>query len=322
MVWFRSFGIAEALLSASFLILYGAYLYRTRRMARALHSPYSGIFIKVVPRTLFIALVIVAILGPSFGEMRREVKAEGKDIFIAVDLSRSMDAFDVAPSRIEKVKFELKNIVKAFTSDRMGLIIFGSESFIQCPLTFDQNALALFIETMNTGLVPSSGTDFGGALRVAINKFSQDQKGAANPSSKVLILISDGEDFGEDTEEALQAVEDAGIRLFTLGVGTEKGSAIPGPGGYKTDRNGQTVTTRLNTTSLRRMATLTGGEYFEISASRNDVARLINRIGSIQGEVRDARQVDVSANRYLYFLVAALALFVVDMLTSVKTLRI
>jgi Ca-activated chloride channel family protein len=322
MIWFRNFGVVEGSLLIAFLILYGAYLYRTVRMARSLRSPFYGIFIKVGPRTLFVGLILVAILGPSFGEMRKEVKAEGKDIFIAVDLSKSMDAFDVAPSRVEKVKFELKNIVKSFTSDRIGLIIFGSESFIQCPLTFDQNALALFIETMNTGLVPSSGTDFGGALRIAINKFAQDEKGAGTPSSKILILISDGEDFGEETEEALQAVEDAGIRLFTLGVGTEKGSAIPGPGGYKTDREGRTVTTKLNTSSLRRMATITGGEYFEISGSRNDVARLINRIGSIQGEVRDARQVDVSANRYLYFLIAAMALFLVDMLTSVKTLRI
>ncbi len=157
---------------------------------------------------------------------------------------------------------------------------------------------------------------------MALSKLRQDEKGARTTTSKVIILISDGEDFGDETEDALRAIEEEGIRLFTLGVGTEKGSPIPGSGGYKTDRDGRTVTTRLNSSALRNMATLTGGEYFEISASRNDVARLISRISNIQGDARDARQVDVSANRYLYFLVAAMVLLAADIITNVKTLHI
>src|SRR5690606_14083661 len=186
-------------------------------------SPFSRVFIKLAVRTLFFALLLVAILGPSFGGSKREVKAIGKDIMICIDLSKSMDAFDIQPTRLEKVKNEMKKLVAAFSSDRIGLIIFGSEAFMQCPLTFDQNALNLFIETMNTNLVPVGGTDFGPALRMALDKLTDEENRIANTKSKVIILMSDGEDFGQDTDEYVKEIDNRGIRLFTLGVGTEKG---------------------------------------------------------------------------------------------------
>lgn len=269
------------------------------------------------------ALLIFALLGPSFGDSRKEVKSVGKDIMICVDLSKSMDAFDIQPTRLEKVKFELKKIVSAFSSDRIGLIIFSSEAFMQCPLTFDQNALNLFIETMNTGLVPPSGTDFGPALEMAIKKIeSDDNTNVTQTKSKVLILISDGEDFGEHTSEIARKIENKRIKLFTLGIGTEEGGRIQANGGYKKDRQGNVVVSKLNSRSLRSLASQTGGQYFEVNDSRNDVSRLINTISQIEGEFRDARFVDVTANRYFYFLGLAIVLLLVDLLISVHTFRI
>ena len=272
-------------------------------------------------RTLFFALLVMAILGPSFGGAKKEVKSIGKDIMICVDLSKSMDAFDIQPTRLEKVKNEMKKLVAAFSSDRIGLIIFGSEAFMQCPLTYDQNALNLFIETLNTGLVPVGGTDFGPPLRMALDKLADDE-GRTDTKSKVIILISDGEDFGEDTGEMVKEIENRDIRLFTLGVGTEKGGNIYAGNGLKKDREGNTVVTKLNSRSLRSIADKTGGEYFEINESRNDVSRLINTIGRIEGELRDARLVDVTANKYFYFLAFATVLLLLDLVINVKTVSI
>jgi len=323
MLWYREFGLTEIIFLAAFLVLYIVYLVRVIRIANHLNSSYLNVFIKVMFRTFYFALFIIAALGPSFGGSKKEVKSVGKDIMICVDLSRSMDAFDIQPTRLEKIKYEMKKVVEAFNSDRIGLIIFSGEAFMQCPLTYDQNALNLFIETMNTSLVPTSGTDFGPPMRMALKKFEEDAETQTQTSkSKVIILISDGEDFGEETDEVAQEVESKNIKLFTLGVGTEKGGNIYTGNGLKTDRQGKTVVTHLNATSLKALANKTDGQYFEINDSRNDVSRLINTISHIEGELREARFVDVTANKYFYFLALATILLVLDILINVPTVKI
>ena len=323
MTMFRTFGWVEGTFIALFLFAYGMYLYRIIRISKSLNTPYTTVFIKLFLRTAFLILLIVSILGPTFGDSKREIKSVGKDIMFCVDLSKSMDAFDVQPTRLEKIKFEMKKIVAAFNSDRLGVIIFSSEAFMQCPLTYDQNALNLFIETMNTSLVPGSGTDFGPPIKMALAKMEDEETPSNQQKSKVIVLISDGEDFGEETDEIAKEVEDQDIRLFTLGVGTEEGSQIATPrGGFKSDQQGNIVVTKLNPAALKKLASKTDGQYFEINESRNDVNKLINAINKIEGQVRDARMVDVSANRYFYFLLGALVLLVLDVLVSVRTVRI
>ncbi|MBY0436251.1 MAG: VWA domain-containing protein [Cyclobacteriaceae bacterium] len=322
MVWFRNFGWGEIILIVAFALFYAFYLFRVIRISKTLNTPYSSVFAKLLLRSLFFALVIIAFLGPSFGDSKREIKSVGKDIMICVDLSKSMDAFDIQPSRLEKIKFEMKKVIDAFNSDRIGIIIFSSEAFMQCPLTYDQNALDLFIDTMNTGLVPSSGTDFGPPLRMALQKLEDKDGPRTETKSKVIILISDGEDFGEETSEVTADIEAKDIKLFTLGIGTERGSPIYAGRGYKTDSRGNEVISKLNASSLKKLASQTSGQYFEINDSGNDVNKLISTIAKIEGQTRDSRVVDVSANRYFYFLLAALALLVLDVLLSVKTVSI
>jgi Ca-activated chloride channel family protein len=302
--------------------LYGLYLYRIVRIAKKLNTSYGKVFYKVLIRSMYFLLLIVALLGPSFGEASREVKSIGKDIYVCVDLSESMNAVDIQPTRLEKVKFELKNLVEAFSSDRIGLIIFSSEAFVQCPLTYDQSALNLFVETLGTSLVPHTGTDFGPPLELALKKLSEDNSTTREQKSKIIILISDGEDFGEDTEKIASDIQQAGIKLFTLGIGTAQGSRIPLRTGYKTDQNGREVITRLNSKELKSLAIKTEGKYFEINESKNDVSRLVNTLNQIEGELRDTRIMDVSANKYYYFLAAALMLMFIDLLTGVKTIKV
>jgi Ca-activated chloride channel family protein len=320
--WYREFGITELIFAGAFVVLYGFYVYRVVRVARSLSTSFSRIFIKLFLRTLFFALLITAILGPSFGGSKKEVKSVGKDIMVCVDLSKSMDAFDIQPTRLEKVKNELKKVVAAFSSDRLGVIIFGSEAFMQCPLTFDQNALNLFIETLNTGLVPVGGTDFGPPLKMALDKLGEDEGKGTDTKSKVIILISDGEDFGQQTDETVNEIDDRDIRLFALGVGTEKGGNIYAGTGVKKDRQGNAVVSKLNSRSLRSIADKTGGQYFEINENRNDVSRLINTIENIEGQLRDTRMVDVTANKYFYFLMFATVLLLLDVMINVKTISI
>jgi len=322
MSWFRTFGITELVFVGIFFIAYGYYIFKVIRTARKLNTTYSGIFNKILLRIVYFTLLIIALLGPSFGESTREIQSVGKDIILAVDLSQSMNANDVQPSRLEKVKFELKNIIEAFSSDRIGLVIFSSEAFVQCPLTYDQNALNLFIETLHSGLVPRTGTDLGPALKISLEKLNDENSPLTQQKSKVIILISDGEDFGDETQEILETIKEYNIKLFTLGVGTERGSKILTPRGFKKDKDGNDVVTKLNSRGLKSLANSTNGKYYEINSNKNDIERLINNINQIEGELREARQVDVSANKYFFFLLAGLVLLLLDSMLNFKTIRI
>ncbi|MFT4834625.1 MAG: Ca-activated chloride channel family protein [Marinoscillum sp.] len=322
MTWAYSIGTFELMIIAAFAAFYMIYAYRIYRIKSKLGISVSKWLIKFTLRTVYFSLLIISLLGPSFGETSREIKSVGKDLFVCVDLSQSMNAFDVQPTRLEKVKFELKNIVEAFSSDRIGLIMFSNESYMQCPLTYDKNALNLFIQAMNTNLVPNSGTDFGPPLKMALKKLSDEEATKSRQKSKIIILISDGEDFGDETEEIAEEIENSGIKLFTLGVGTQMGSKIMTNRGFKKNNQGEEVVSRINTTSLKKLANDTGGKYFEINESQNDVERLINSINDIEGEMRDSKQMDTKANKYYYFLSIALVLMLFDGLIRVKVIKL
>lgn len=322
MTWFKSINLTEGIFIALFILAYLAYVLRLTKISKRLKTSFRPLLLKILLRGLAFALIIFSLMGPSFGETTKEVKSEGKDIYLAVDLSQSMNAEDIEPSRLTKIKYELSNIIEAFNSDRIGLIIFSSEAFIQCPLTYDQSALNLFVNTLHTDLVPNAGTDFGAPLNIAMEKLENAEGPITQQKSKIILMISDGEDFGEETDKAAKKVVDTGVKLFALGVGTEKGAKIPERGGFKRDRNGQEVVTKLNSESLKKLASDTGGKYFEINDSQNDVNRLIRAINEVEGELRDARQIDASANKFYYFLGAAIILLILDVFIRRKTLRI
>ena len=310
-----------------FIVLFGIayllYLFRSYRVSKTLHLSLGIILFKMVLRTVYFTLFLIAMMGPSFGNNVKEVKSIGKDIFICVDLSGSMNASDIQPSRLEKVKFELKKIVNAFNSDRVGMIIFSSEAFVQCPLTYDQSALNLFIESLSTGLVPNAGTDFGPPLRIALDKLLKEtETNGINQKSKIIMLISDGEDHGEMANDVVERIENKGVRLYTLGVGTKTGGQIPTKNGFKLNKSGKVVTTKLDSDEMKRLAQQTNGSYFEINQKRNEVSKMINIISGIKGDLRDTRQIDANANKYFYFLLLAFLLMLVDFLFNLKAVRL
>ena len=322
MEYIKEFGFIEILLILTFIIFYLIYIVRLLRINSSISVSFKGVITKIIFRSTYFFLMIIALLGPSFGSSKKEIKVIGKDIMIAIDLSESMNANDIQPSRLEKIKFELKKIIDEFNSDRIGIIMFSNEAYIQCPLTYDKNALNLFIETLNTGLVPNSGTDFGPPLDLSLDKLLAD-KIQENDKSKIIILISDGEDFGENTYEIVDKITKSSIKLFTVGIGTAKGTRITLRNGlFKKDKDGKEVITKLNSTSLKKIANETKGKYFEISNQINQINGMIYEIKEIKGDLIDSKSIDVTKNKYFYFLFVALMLMSMDFLFNFKIIRI
>ncbi len=308
-------------LAVIFILLYAVYIFRYWRINKRLTVRKRRLFTKLIIRTTYFALFLIALAGPSIGVSTKEIKEEGKDIFIAVDLSQSMNAQDIGPSRLQRIKFELKNLTKNFPSDRIGLIIFSSEAFLQCPLTFDQSVLQLYIDGLNTGLVPNFGTDLNGPLLMALDRFEKDE--SQEIKSKSIILVSDGENFGDELGGVANRLSDLGVKVFSLGVGTQTGSTIPRGNGVVMDPStGQPAVTILDRDPLRRIASETSGQYFEISDEVQEVGNLISELERLEGGVTGTRTVEASANKYFYFLLAAFALTLLDMMIPIKTIKL
>ncbi len=319
----RQFGSVEMTLLLAFVSCYILYLIRMLRIYGITRSFSKAIFAKIPLRLTYFTLMLLALLGPSFGHKTREIKSIGKDIFFLLDLSRSMDAFDVQPSRIEKVKIELRKIISKFSSDRCGLIIFSQDAYLQSPLTYDASALMIFVQALSTGMISNHSTNFAPALQLAIEKFESDAENRpGSEKSRVIVLISDGEDFGEGTEELASKLSDKGIRLFAVGVGTERGSRIPEGNGFKRDKQGQEVISRINRASLEKLAQAADGKYFEISDVRNETDKLINTISLLEGQLRESRTIQAADNKFTFFLLPALLLLMLDISLKVRVLKI
>jgi Ca-activated chloride channel family protein len=321
MNWYYVLSQWEYVFGAAFISAYVLYLIRIAVAARKLGTYSSAVAGKMLLRFLYFGLLVLALLGPSFGAEKREIKAEGRDIYITIDLSKSMDATDIVPTRLERLKYELTKLIERFDYDRIGLIIFSSEAFVQCPLTYDKNALRLFIETLHTGLVPGTGTNITEALRLALDKHLDIENTTARNTAKVIVLFTDGENFGEENKDLLDEIENSGVNLFIVGIGSESGSKLRVGNRFKKNAEGELVITKLESAYLQSLAKRTNGTYNEITQNKNEMAKLATQIARVEGQLRDKREIDVSANKYEYLLLAALALIILDVLIAVTTIR-
>ncbi len=322
MLFNKHIGQLELLLAGAFVLFYCFYIGKVIYICLKLQTSFHKVIPKLILRTIYFSLMLIALLAPSFGDIKKQVKAVGKDIFIAVDLSASMNASDIAPSRLHKAKQELHQLVDKFDGDRIGLIIFTSEAFVQCPLTYDHDALNIFISSLNTKLITSQGTDLGEPIRLAIEKFEQYGKSQEITKSKILILFTDGEDFGDETKNITGSLQKDNIRLFTVGIGTKQGSGVPVKGGFKHDKEGRLVNSQLNRSLLVSLANRDKKSYYEISDKQNEIQKLAADIADLEGEVLATKTIDVSANKYIYFLTVAFFLMVIDVLVTVKAIKL
>lgn len=320
MNWNYPFGTTEIIFTFLFIFTYVAFFVRTIRVARRLKTTARSLIIKFFIRSIAFVLLLISLLGPSFGESESELKAQGKDIYILVDLSRSMDATDVSPTRLEKVKFEINRLLNATLNNRIGLIVFSNEAFTQSPLTYDLAALNLYIQSMQTDLLPKNGTDLCSGLELAYSKMIKDV--SATNKSKVLILFTDGERSTECNASLFNNLRRFGFRLFIIGVGTPKGSSIKDGNGFLLDDDGKIVISKMDQGAMQDLANQTNGSFYQVNNETNEVARAVDDINTIEGQLIDSRRVTVVSNKYYYFLAVALGLLILDVLITVRTFRL
>jgi Ca-activated chloride channel family protein len=215
-------------------------------------------------------LLAVALSRPQCGTRTELSKRYGVDLVVLLDVSRSMQARDVQPDRLTRATLEVGSLLEQLAGDRVGVVVFAGEAFVQCPLTTDYQAARLFLRSVGPGSVPRQGSDLGNALRAAREVLEQGENSQGR--GKVVLLVSDGEDLEGEASAAARALGDAGIRIHALAVGTTAGEPIPlldGGGritGYKRDQAGQPVVTRLDLPALREITSLGGGQVFDLTS--------------------------------------------------------
>ena len=274
--------------------------------------------IKFILHLLVLTCVILALARPQAGTKKTTEKRHGIETIIALDISNSMMAEDVAPSRLEKSKLLIEHLVDRFYNDRIGLIVFAGESFVQLPVTQDFVSAKMFLSDITPSLIESQGTDIGGALRLAAHSFSQTVH-----SGKAVVVITDGEDHEGKAEETAKAAQEQGINVFILGVGTTKGVPIPlSDGGYLEDNKGQTVMTALNEKMCRDIASAGKGAYIHVDNTSMAEEQLDKALSKLQdGEFGSMSYTDYDEQFQTFVFLAVLFLIIDALLLPYKANR-
>lgn len=207
-----------------------------------------------------LALLIVMLARPQMGTKISQEKRKGIEVIISLDISNSMRAEDVVPSRLDKSKMLVENMVDNFTNDKVGLVVFAGDAFIQLPITSDYVSAKMFLQNTDPSLIATQGTDLAGAIELSSKSFTQQDK-----VGRAILIITDGEDHEGGAIEAAEKARKNGIRVFVLGVGSTKGSPVPdGNGGYMKDNSGQEVISVLNEEMCKQVAQAGGGAYIHV----------------------------------------------------------
>lgn len=274
------------------------------------YSPAKG-WTRVILFTLAFAFFVVGISRPRIGAKLSERETKGAEIMICLDVSNSMLAQDYSPNRLERAKLAINKLVDKLEGDRLGLIVFAGSSFVQLPITADYVSAKMFLGSINTGSVPVQGTAMGDAIATAARSFSiQSEK------SRAIILITDGENHEDDPVEAAKAAYEAGIKVYTVGVGSLRGQPIPVEGGLKKDKDGNIVVTRLDEETLQKVAGAGGGAYVHAGNEEFGLNPIIDDIRKMEDEVFQSVVFEEYDEQYMYFLAMALVLLIIEMLVG------
>lgn len=266
--------------------------------------------------------LVIALANPQIGTKMEEVKREGVDIMIAIDVSNSMRAEDIKPNRLESAKQEINRLINRLQNDRIGLIVFAGESYLQLPLTSDFSSARLLLSAIDVDIVPIQGTAIGSAIRLAMKSFVEGEK-----KHKVIIVISDGENHEDDAITAAKEAHSEGAIVHTMGMGTPEGVPIPiyennQRIGFKKDKNNNIIMTKLDEAGLQQIASAGGGKYIRATTGGDELGILMKEIESMEKKEFGAKIFTEYEDRFQYFLIIALFLVVLEFFTVERKNRL
>ncbi|MCX7726669.1 MAG: VWA domain-containing protein [Chitinispirillaceae bacterium] len=260
---------------------------------------------------LFFFFLVIALTKPRFGVKMEIVERKGIDIIVALDISQSMLAEDMTPNRLKRAKHEIGKLIDMLRGDRIGIVVFAGESYLQCPLTLDYGAAKMFLDAVSTGWVAKEGTALADAIRRSTEAFKSSGR-----KNKVLILISDGEDHEGGAIEAAKKAAEEGVIIYTIGVGSESGVPIPIKKSddnivYKKDKNGNLVMTKLNPFILEKIAIEGKGAYFH-AESDVEMAKIISKIAAMEKKELGKSKIATYEERYQIPLLFAIIILLIE----------
>ncbi len=295
-------------------------------IVKQLFPDYSSdkYWLKFIVVTLSFAFIVLGIANPQVGNKIEKVKRRGVDVIVALDVSRSMNAEDVQPSRLARAKQTISELIDQLENDRIGLVVFAGRSYLQMPVTTDYAAAKMYLSAINTDLIANQGTDIASAIDVANQAFPSKEK-----KYKALIIITDGEDHEENAVLAAKEANDNGVIINTVGIGMPEGAPIPvysnGTNlGYKKDNNGGTVISKLNESVLKAIAQAGKGNYYHLGNTQDEVKAVATSINKMEQRTIDDHQFTDYESYFQYFLLIGLVLLVIEFLlfeTKTKWLK-
>jgi Ca-activated chloride channel homolog len=281
--------------------------------------PYASVRKRIIKITVFIlafSFLILALCNLQTGSKLTEVSREGGDLMVCLDVSNSMLAQDLQPNRLERAKYALEKMIDKLEGDRLGLIIFAGEAYVQLPITSDYTAAKLFLSSINTRMVPVQGTNIGAAINKAVESFGKDIG-----KNKAVILITDGENHEPEALAAAEEAGKAGIMINTIGIGSEGGVPIPlvengVVKGYRKNKEGETVVTKLNSEILKSIAAKGNGVYVQATQSDLGINAILDKVDELEKNKMDTKMYTDYEDQFQWFLGISLFLFMIEFLIS------
>jgi Ca-activated chloride channel homolog len=267
-------------------------------------------------------LLIIGLANPRIGSKYEEIKRQGVDLIIALDVSNSMLAEDLRPNRLERAKQAVSKLLDKFGDDRIGIVVFAGEASLQLPFTSDYAAARMYLSTVTTESIQAQGTSIGRAINISMRSLPREGK-----RSKAIIIISDGEDHEEEAITEAKAAKEAGVTIHTLGIGSAQGAPIPQMkdgrlNGYKTDENGSTIITRMNPQMLQEVAKAGGGKFVQSAAGNVGLEDLFTEINAMQKSDFGTKTFTDYEDRFQFFLLPALLLMLIEIFITERRSKI
>jgi len=278
-------------------------------------KPVQKLWIKFSLYALIFAMMVLALANPQIGSKLEKVERKGVDLMIALDVSNSMLAQDIKPNRLARAKRAISKLVDELQGDRIGIVVFAGHAYVQLPITSDYSAAKLFINTIDTDVVPTQGTSIGQAINLSMEAFNESKH------EKAIIVFTDGEDHDDDPVSAAELAAEKGVSIYTIGIGLPDGAPIPvfsngKQTGFKKDLNGKTVVTKLDEITLQKVAAAGKGIYVRANNTTAGLKDVFQRINKMEKQKYETKEFSDYEDRFQYLIALAIFFLIIELLMS------